>query len=117
MKRDNELLRSILFEVEEHPHDYVAITSDLSDLEARRKRYHAELLCDAGLMFEVGREVFRLTNAGHDFLEAARDEGIWQKTKDTVATAGGNATMDILKQIALGYLKKQIKDKTGVDIP
>ena len=116
MKRDNELLRSLLIEVEEHPHDYVAIASDLSDIEAMRRHYHAELLCDAGLMREVGRDVFRLTHAGHDFIEAARNEGIWQKTMDTVATAGGNATLGIVKEILLCFLKEQIKDKTGVDI-
>ena len=76
MKRDYDLIRDLLAEFEKHPHDYIPIATDLENLELRRRRYHAELLCDSGLMATVGHEVFRLTNAGHDFLEAARNEGI-----------------------------------------
>ncbi len=85
-------------------------------LEKRRRQYHVELLCDAGLMCPVGRGTYRLTHQGHDFLDAMRDEGIWSRTKDAVAQSGGNATLEIVKTIATGFLKKQIRDRTGIDV-
>jgi len=98
--------RSLIFIPETFP-----VTS-----EQDKRRYHALLLCDAGLFQRESTDSFRLTSAGHDFIEAMRDEGIWKKTKDAVAQTGGNATLEIVKKIATGFLKKQIKDRTGLDV-
>ena len=113
MKRDNDLIRKILLDLESDT-DWVGLPSDDGE-DSDRELYHYKLLCDAGLLTqeEFG---FRLTNAGHDFIEAMRDEGIWKKTKDAVAQTGGNATLEIVKQIATEFLKKQIKDRTGLDV-
>ena len=116
MKRDNDYIRLLLFEMEASEDFRFAPYEGTPEKEIDKRLYHINLLTDAGFVTSVGKYAHRLTNSGHDFLEAARDEGIWQRTKDTVTTAGGSATLEILKQIALGYLKKQINDKTGVDI-
>lgn len=116
MKRDNDLLRALLLEIEAsedwHFPDPGAIGDDD---EFGRRSYHCELLGDAGYLCSVG-VTWRLTNSGHDFLEAMRDEGIWKKTKDAVAQTGGNATLGIIKQIATAFLKKQINERTGLDL-
>lgn len=52
---------------------------------------------------------------GHDFLEAVRDEQIWNKTKKGALQAGGG-TLEILKDLAKGYLKKKVEDTTGIKL-
>ena len=54
-----------------------------------------------------------LTPAGHDFLDSVRDPETWAKTKKAAVGAGG-FTLDLLKDLAKGFLKKQIEDRTGV---
>lgn len=56
-----------------------------------------------------------LTWHGHEFLDAIRDPEVWKKTKNGALAAGG-FTFDLLKELAKGYLKKQIADRTGVEI-
>ena len=86
----------------------------LSDEETKME-YHLKLACDAGLMLQQGIGMYRLTSLGHDYLDAVRDEGIWQSTKAAVAETGGNATLEIIKTVAVGFLKKKISDHTGLD--
>ncbi|MEL7110459.1 MAG: DUF2513 domain-containing protein [Pseudomonadota bacterium] len=52
---------------------------------------------------------------GHDFLTAVRDEKIWNRTKDGALKAGGG-TVDLLRDLAKGYLKKKIEESTGIDL-
>lgn len=116
MTRDDEYLRKILFEMEEdgNPFSMSVLTFSPSEEEAKHW-YHVRQLIDYGYATQVGRDSVRLTAQGHDYLNAIRDEGIWQRTKATVAETGGNATLDIMKQIAVAYLKKKIADQTGLD--
>ncbi|MCC5989510.1 MAG: DUF2513 domain-containing protein [Pararhodobacter sp.] len=117
MKRDNDLIRELLHEFEAKKDFLVVLPNYMSmPKHLRQKQYHMYLLSDAGFITPVGRGTYRLTNAGHDFLDAMRDEGIWQSTKDAIAQTGGNATLEMVKQIAVGFLKKSIRDKTGIDL-
>lgn len=67
-------------------------------------------------MVQIDQHAFRLTSQGHDYLDAIRDQGIWAKTKDVVAKTGGSATLEIVKALATGLLKKQISERTGIDL-
>lgn len=117
MKRDNDLLRELLFEFEGSERVYLVFPDYAQKDETYAFRhYHVQLLCDKGFLSREGKSGYRLTSAGHDFIEAIRDNGIWQKTKDTVAQNGGSATLDIIKQIATAFLVKQIKERTGLDL-
>ncbi len=80
------------------------------------KRYqHAELLCDAGFFEAVNEGVYRMTNQGHDYLEAVRNNTIWEKTKVGASVIGG-ATLNIMKDLAVAYLKQEAKAKLGLDL-
>jgi hypothetical protein len=57
----------------------------------------------------------RLSWAGHDFLDSVRDREIWAKTKNGALAAGG-FTIDLIADLAKGFLKKQIEDRTGVEL-
>ncbi|QRN79485.1 MAG: DUF2513 domain-containing protein, partial [Nocardiopsis sp. BM-2018] len=115
MKRDNDLIRALLLEMEAKGDFRFDPIEGTPEEDIDKRIYHLKLLGDAGYVAPVGKYSYRLTNHAHDFIEAMRDEGIWNRTKDAVAKSGGNATLDIIKQIAVGFLKKQIRDRTGVD--
>ena len=117
MKRDNDLLREMLFEFEAQEDwlIFMPVTKDTGE-EERRQAGHIDLLCDAGLVAPVNEGTYRLTNDGHDCLEAIRDEGAWNKVKEAVKETGGNATLEIVRQMAIGYLKKKLSDHTGIEL-
>ena len=115
MKRDNDYIRDFLlkFEEQKEPLLYRPPTMDGGDI---KERHHIHLLCDKGYMVEINEGVYRLTNSGHDFIEAIRDEGIWNRTKQQIADTGGNVTLEIIKTLATGLLKKKISYHTGIEL-
>lgn len=100
MKRDDDLIRELLFEAESSDDPLFGPFDD----EDETGYAHAILLCDAGFFHEVHSGIFRLTNQGHDYLAAIRDDGIWQKTKEAASTAGG-VGLGVMKDIAVAYAK------------
>jgi len=126
VKRDFDLIRSILLDIEEtsvpsQPTDYIF---DFPDRDA--VAHSLELLVSQGLVSAKKYPTFdshpadvyfapALTWAGHDFLDSVRDDEIWRKTKEGVSAAGG-FTFDLMKQLAKGLVKTQIEKHTGVKL-
>ena len=116
MKRDDDYLRELLFEFEAQPDWLVVIRNAIGmSPEDRKRQYHVLLASDAGLMTPVKQSTYRLTAAGHDFLDAIRDDGIWKKTKDGAAQVGG-VTLGIMKDIAVAYVKQATAEKLGITL-
>lgn len=118
MKRDNDYLRELLFEFERSNDDYLKCilnTYGKSD-EQMKEYYHVQLLCDDGCVYQVGDHTYRLTSQGHDFIESIRDKGIWEEIKEVVAEKGGNATLEMIKIIAKGLLKKKLSEHADIDL-
>jgi hypothetical protein len=73
---------------------------------------HVMMAHDAGFVeakFLPGTTEFlvkRLTYAGHEFVDAAREETLWNKAKDNVLSTAGTLTLEALK-IALSALMQQ----------
>ena len=101
VKRDPELLRAILFEMERSHSSIVAVTLD----DSLERVHHFRLLCDEGLLEETRESCFRITASGYDFLDAIRDDSRWQKVMGRIEENGGAWTLDILKQLASQFLK------------
>ncbi len=121
MKRDWDLLRWILNQAESCEGAYPIIVSngapyssqhyqlDLDKHDFGAVYEHVLLLGDAGLakVRDLGRTydgpagvaIDRLTMAGHDVLDATRDEKRWQKAMTTVNEKGGAVTIGVLVQI------------------
>lgn len=86
--------------------------------------YQLKLLEQAGLVTIQGRPDCEtslpinatMTFQGHDYLDAIRSVGIWEQTKATIADTGGSATLEVLKSLATGFLKKKIEEHTGIEI-
>ncbi len=113
-----DLCRKILIEVENRP----TTTADLVVIEgysAGEVGYNAWLLNDGGLIEGEDRtgdgEPVRLfaprclTYRGHDFLDHARDDTIWQKAMDKAASVGGAMTF----QMMLMILKPLVEARIG----
>jgi hypothetical protein len=113
MKRDMNLIRLQLLETEgEEP------KLDLSAYTEEKLVYHSALLIEAGLVHgevildgngqPVGTVTLRLTWAGHEFLDAARNDTIWHKASDRIKKSGVDVTISILKEILNQLLKQSL---------
>lgn len=131
MVRDMDLIRDLLLRLESLPgsasglHSLAPGEGDLAleGYSAAAIRYHCDLLIEAGMIKLLGpmgcsvKYPFdRLTWAGHDFLDAVREPVVWAKTKQGAEAVGG-FSIDLLKDLAKGFLRKQIKELTGVQLP
>ncbi|MCP3655421.1 MAG: DUF2513 domain-containing protein [Herbaspirillum sp.] len=100
------------------PDDPGIAVAGYSDAEIE---YHLTLLREKGFINCPGSQPMLgityagLTWEGHDFLDAVRSPEIWNKTQDSARAAGG-FTVDLLKDLAKGLVKKQIEEYTGVKI-
>ena len=74
-----------------------------------------DLLVDAGLAKGVDTtsvvstspswRILHLTSAGHDFADAARDEGRWRKATGLVKDKAGGVTIDVMKELLISLIK------------
>jgi hypothetical protein len=125
MKRNMDLIRELLLKLEPERLDGDLYRIEVAQLGIEGYSYadlsyHMLLLIEGGLFLGerdasggfVGRMI---TPAGHDFLDSVRDQAVWSKTKKGALEAGG-FTIDLLKDLAKGFLKTQIEERTGVKL-
>lgn len=123
MKRDFELIRLILADIEKVPagKTYKGF-ENIKNYDIDTIRAHVELLIEAGLVkgsvLPSSRSkgsisilsVERLTWDGHDFLGATRDETVWNEAREIVLKPATSMTYDILFQ----WLKVQASEIIGL---
>ena len=116
MKRDMDLVRELLLCVE----------SD-GNLTTLFKRYsqevvigHLEIMLDANLLvgnvqsYLDGSEsaiVQRLTWAGHEFLDNARNDTVWNKVTATIKNAATTASFEVLVEMLKAGVLAVVKNK------
>lgn len=121
MKRDMDLVRKILKEVEDCKDPYgLQQIPEIAGYSKSQISYHIRILCAAelieaqsvdemGVDYEDFREI-NITWAGQDFIDAANDDTLWSKAKETIIKPGASFTFDIL----LEWLKMKVKEKIGL---
>jgi hypothetical protein len=115
MKRDMELIRQILQNVEklepEGDDPY-----ELYQANTAGEAYQIALMKDAGLvdaeikttnLVPMNATIIRLTWAGHDFLDSSRDSTIWKLAKERVIKPGASWSFSILTE----WLKQEARRK------
>ena len=112
MERNLDLIRDILLALESRSTYSTPEKIAIEGYTHEEVDYHCRLLTDAGYIISTsgGYNCFpiRMTDSGHDFLDASRDAGIWKKTKDFIASKGVTVPLEIAKSLALEYLKKKL---------
>ncbi len=116
MKRDMDLIRTLLLAIRDMPVDR-NIMGGIEGYTEDQIDEHLYLMEQAGLIELAGkgtqqnynglRRVQRLTWEGHEYYEAFRDEGRWQETKRLMGKTGG-FVLEVAKQIAVDLLRKQL---------
>ena len=117
MKRDLDLIRRILLRIEESGDgagsssftDFVEKGYDVSSIH-----YHVRLLNDAGLI-EADELVpgqwwpERMTWAGHEFLDAARSDHLWNDVKTQVLRRGGSVPFALFHELLVRRNRERLE--------
>lgn len=121
LKRNLDLIRDIMLYLEENidPNKPLFPVSKLEDLESDSGilNEHIKQLVENGFIettkpiymqgFTIFMDIQRITSNGHDFLDALRDDSVWNKTKEAVQKAGG-FTLNMLVELGKEYLTKEV---------
>ncbi len=118
MKRDMDLIREILLAIEADEHGF-APKIEIPGYTQEQIGYHAVLLGEAGLVQVVDvtsmgskspeAMVNRLTWAGHEFLDSARENKRWNQAKDMINKIGG-----VPIQVLIALLTELAKNSLGL---
>jgi hypothetical protein len=111
MKRDLDLIRQILLEVEKNDNYLKTIAIQAEGYSPEQVSYHVMLLAKAGLVSanlakqpQSGGEAWypkSLTWEGHEFLDATRNGTIWHQLKAKLKDQGIDAPLSVVQQLAL----------------
>lgn len=118
MKRDMELVREILLAIEASPSGFAPRPLQIRDYSAEQIGYHVLIMDEGGLIeadvtttknsASPGALAKRLTWQGHEFLDAARDPGIWKKAMGLVKEQAGSVTIHTLKELLVSLGAKAL---------
>lgn len=115
MKRDVDLIRQLLFDIEQHGCECTleSLRNTATHEADERKRYHLRLCIDAGLAKEIDRSAtgspcVRLTNAGHEFLDICRGDQRWQAAKSIVHQQTGGLSLAVLRAVLTKWAVQSI---------
>lgn len=119
MKRDMDLVRKIALLIEDHPSGFapdIVIDGYTEELIG----YHIHLMGEAGLLHaaDVSHSecaspiamASSLTWEGHEFVAAARNDTVWNKSKKLIQEKVGTTTIGLLIEV----LKQQAKQVLGL---
>ncbi|MCT7647624.1 DUF2513 domain-containing protein [Aliarcobacter butzleri] len=121
MKRDLELIRNIMIYLEENLQPSKEINStDLPFYNENDENYqlmseHLKLIIENGYIEVIktpikGFTLFsitRITTKGYDFLDALRNEKVWNQVKEKTLSVGG-FTLSLLVDLGKEYIKNEL---------
>jgi hypothetical protein len=124
MERHLDLFRLKLLAVQENGRPLTGLDQnpEVEGFTNDQVGYHLRLLVDDGYLKAVDVTPtdatfpkyigIKLTNKGHDFIDATGNEKVYAATKSILATVG-SWTMEIAKQVAQKQLKQMLGLPTG----
>jgi hypothetical protein len=117
MKRDMDLVRQIMLNVEGMPAG-PPIQYPVGEIEDRVLLAHLEMLISAGLVSgkisqSLGSRgdviiISGLTWEGHEWIETVRRDDIWSQVKDLLMGQGGVLTYELTKAVAGQLVRKRL---------
>ncbi|MEB0283819.1 DUF2513 domain-containing protein [Sphingomonas sp. 10B4] len=132
MKRDMELIREIMLQLEVWPMemgDAISMTpeamqAEIPDRDLAEINHHMDLIRSAGFIDTGGAGssgpmfgfIFMgLTMSGHDFLDSVRSPEVWRRTKAGAEKVGG-VGLSVIVEMAKAYGKQVITEKLGITL-
>ena len=119
MKRDMDLVRLILIEIEDKYRSTAIYNLAIDGYDTETIAYHCKIMYEAGLISDykaqyAGNEIHifgvgSLTWDGNDFLEKIRDDSQWKKVKDTIAQKGLPMVIETIKSIANAFITATVE--------
>lgn len=112
MKRDMDKVRSVMLALEANGGPFMMTTDTpaLGDTDDGRETVeYILMLQSAGYLESSQRHVYRITWAGHEFLDSVRDPEIWRKTKEG-ANKMGSWSMKLLGEMAIGFARMKAQE-------
>ena len=119
MKRDPDLIREILLDLEQHPSPAPRVIELLRKCEVQETRVRHIILAEEAGLFTYAADPpehnygylfssIRLTNAGYDFLDVIRTDSGWSRLKARAAVAGGHG-LQVLVAMAAAVAAETVK--------
>jgi len=113
MKRDLDLYRQILKAMEECPEARCDSIRGLPGITHAMFAHHVKLLTQAGLIEAIDISshdgddwlLLSITHEGYEFIDAVREDSIWNKTKEKALSSTGTISLEILKTTAQAVIK------------
>lgn len=120
MKRDMELVRKILFSIEEQYNGDLIYCLTINGYERVTIAEHCRMLFESGLLDEykpIGADnapviaffVGNMTWAGYDLLEKIREDTVWNKTKDIITQKGLPMLVEVIKDVASSVISVTVE--------
>jgi hypothetical protein len=117
MKRDMDLVRQIMLNVEGMPVG-PPIQYRVGEVEDRVLLAHMEMLISAGLVagkisHSLGARgdviiISGLTWEGHEWLETVRRDEVWEQVKNVLEEQGGAMTYELTKALASQLMRRRL---------
>lgn len=114
MKRDMDLVRKILLEIEEEHISTAIYDLKIEGYNMETIAYHCKIMYEAGLISDYNAQyaegriysfgVGSLTWEGNDYLDKVRDNSIWRKTKDVIMQKGLPLVFETVKTISNAFI-------------
>ena len=115
-----DLVKAILLELEKNTpgRTYDSENFEIEGFSPEMVHFHMYLMEQAGLIFAIdvtgggpgGPEMIPvwLSWTGYEFLDAARNDGVWNKAKGMLSDKGLGMSFDVLKQLLLKLAQEGI---------
>ena len=116
MKRDIDLIKEVLIQIETSKAPAKNIDVFVKEIEPEVISYHISLLYEAGFINAEDTSGFgtyrwiptSLTWQGHEFLDGIRNDTVWGKLKSKMKEHGGNMPFHVIKELVISYSKELI---------
>jgi hypothetical protein len=119
MKRDMDLVRDILLAVEKETSGFAFESPEVNGYSKEQIVYHIYIMVQGGLIeaqptqtqaavIPMDFSFINLTWAGHEFIDTARNEGVWKNAKTIVGEKLGTISVGAMTQLLSSLVKSQL---------
>ena len=116
MRRDMDLVREILRQIEAWPEAQGWIEFDLPDRSPEEVSHHVEIMAKAGLIEALDASTMsgpdwkakKLTWDGHEFLDDAREDKVWSGAKRRLGAQFASASFEVIRAVLVDITKTSL---------